>query len=184
MVETNKARSLALQEQPLRGEVLERTVAPKPLVALLDLVSLIMDRLVQVPGTRVRFGLNSFFLLLPILGDVIPTAVSFGILFFGLTHYRVPRIVAARMVCNSVLDAAIGWIPLVGDLFDVWFKADTRNVRLLQEYAAREEASAPPATKAHWAFVIGLLALLVILLGGISLGAILLVQWLFRLRGV
>jgi hypothetical protein len=50
----------------------------------------------------------------------------------------VPRIVAARMMLNALLDISLGWIPLVGDVFDLYFKADTRNVRLLQQYARRE----------------------------------------------
>src|SRR5947199_4961580 len=69
---------------------------------MLDGLSRLMDRAFQLPGTNIRFGLNSILLLLPILGDLIPTLVSAAIVAIGLHHYRVPRIVAARMVLNSL----------------------------------------------------------------------------------
>jgi Domain of unknown function (DUF4112) len=124
----------------------------EPPLAFLDRLSFLMDRLFEVPGTRLRFGLNAILLLLPVLGDVIPTAVSLLILIVGLKHYRVPRIVATRMILNSCLDAALGWIPIVGDLFDVFFKADTRNVRLLQEYSGQTAVPPRPLWR-HWVFV-------------------------------
>jgi hypothetical protein len=146
---------------------------------LLDGLSLLMDRLFQIPGTRVRFGLNSIFLLLPVLGDVIPTLVSALILAIGLSHHRVPRIVAARMVFNTLLDAALGWIPIFGDLFDLWFKADTRNVRLLMEYASAD-ARRSPSTWRHWLILLGALAGLLLILTLVVLGTIYLVHLLLQ----
>jgi hypothetical protein len=165
--------------QPVSGPVVRPGrphVAP---ITWLDLISLVMDRLFPIPGTRSRFGLNSLFLVLPILGDLIPTLISVAILAVGLSNYRVPRIVAARMVLNSLLDAGLGWIPVLGDLFDLYFKADTRNVRLLQEYAGRA-GSAPRPTWRHWLFVAGPLTLVVLLLALMALGAVSLVQWIIR----
>jgi hypothetical protein len=139
---------------PLQGEVIEGTPRAASPIEVLDLVSYVMDRCFEIPGTDIRVGLNAILLFLPLLGDIIPAMVSMGILVIGLNHYRVPRIVAARMVLNSLLDISIGWIPVVGDLFDIWFKADTRNVRLLQEYAGW---GGPPrrGTGRHWLFVVG-----------------------------
>jgi hypothetical protein len=168
-----------LSREPLRGEVVsEGGKPPDPLVAFLDFVSFLMDRLVQVPGTKMRVGLNAPLMAFPVLGDIIPSMISFAILAVGLSHYRLPRIVAARMVFNSLLDASLGWIPVVGDLFDVWFKADTRNVRLLQEYAGAE---APPATWRHWLFLLALLGGFVLLMVLIVLGAMALIEWIVRL---
>src|SRR5690242_10667897 len=98
--------------QPLHGEVVSNAPAKRqgPL-DLLDLVSFLMDRCVTIPGTDVKVGLNALLLVLPVVGDVIPALVSLGILAVGLGNYRVPRIVAARMVLNSLLDVSIGWIP-------------------------------------------------------------------------
>ena len=55
-------------------------------------------------------------------------------MLIALRHYRVPRSVAARMMGNVALDVALGSIPLLGDLFDVAFKANTRNIKLLEPY--------------------------------------------------
>jgi hypothetical protein len=162
---------------PRDGEVLlagSEPESPGP-AALLDLVSFVMDRLVQVPGTRLRIGLNSLALLLPVFGDVITSLISVGILAIGLTSYQVPRIVAFRMVLNTLLDTSIGWIPVVGDLFDMFFKADTRNVRLLQEHLGR--GTRPPrATWRHWAFVLGLLAAFLAVLALVIAGIVALVH--------
>ncbi len=136
-----------------------------------------MDRLFEVPGLRLRVGLNTLLLFVPVLGDVIPSLVSVVILFVGLSHYRVPRIVAARMVVNTCLDAALGWIPILGDLFDLFFKADTRNVRLLREYVGHGAAPPRPLWQ-HWVFVIGALLLLGVLCVALVVGTLLLVHWM------
>jgi len=106
-----------------------------------------MDRCFELPGGKGRFGLNSVLLLVPVLGDAVATAVSLFILGVGLRHHRVPRIVAARMVVNTTLDSAISAVPIVGNVWDVWFKADTRNVRLLREYAGADLPA--PSTWRH-----------------------------------
>jgi hypothetical protein len=160
--------------EPLQGEVLFGPApahsAQQPMLALLDLVSFVMDRLVEVPGTKVRVGLNTLLLLLPIVGDAFSSAVSAAILTIGLSIFRVPRIIAVRMMMNSLIDASIGWIPVLGDVFNLWFKADTRNVRLLMEYAGRTEREPPPTWK-HWLFVIGMALLFLLILTLIGIGA-------------
>jgi hypothetical protein len=165
---------------PVRGEIVvnEAPPMPKSVVDFLDWVSFVMDRFIQVPGTKMRVGLNTPLMAVPVLGDIIPSMISFAILAIGLSHYRVPKIVAARMVFNSLLDAGIGWIPIVGDLFDVWFKADTRNVRLLQQYAGTDK---PPSTWRHWLLLLGLLGLFILLVVLIVLGAMAFIEWFVRL---
>jgi hypothetical protein len=168
-----------LTTRPLQGEIIEGPRHVSTPVEFLDLVSFLMDRAFVVPGTDVRFGLNAFFLVLPVLGDIIPGLVSLGILAVGLHSYRVPRIVAARMVLNSLLDISIGWIPVVGDLFDLWFKADTRNVRLLQQYIGTG-AEQPPATWWHWLFVLGVIGGAVLLLTLLVLSVAELIRWIIH----
>lgn len=163
----------------LRGEVVdEPPPVPRSTMDLLDWISYLMDRCYELPGTRVRVGFNSLFLLVPVLGDVLPTLISTAILVIGLSHYRVPRIVATRMVFNSLLDASISWVPVLGNLWDVYFKADTRNIRLLREYVDTKQALSP--TWHHWAFVFGVLAVFLLVIVLLVLGAIALVQWLAR----
>src|SRR5208337_3548144 len=143
--------------QPALNEIAYHLTAPgQPPLVLLDKLSFVMDRLFQIPGTRLRLGLNTILLVVAVLGDPIPNLVSVLILIVGLNHYRVPRIVAARMMLNTWLDAVLGWIPILGDLFDRFFKADTRNVRLLQEYAELGDGT-PRTTWHHWVFVVGVL---------------------------
>src|SRR5262249_10329375 len=100
--------------------------------------------------------------------------ISFAILAIGLSHYRVPRIVAARMVINSLIDSVMSSLPVVGNLFDVYFKADTRNVRLLREYVARTDEG-PPSTLRHWAVALAMLGGLVLVVGLLVVGAIALI---------
>jgi hypothetical protein len=166
--------------RPLQGEILDGPRQIKTPVELLDLVAFLMDRAFVIPGTDVRFGLNAVFLALPILGDVIPGLVSLGILAIGLHSYRVPRIVALRMVLNSLLDISIGWVPVVGDLFDLWFKADSRNVRLLQEYAGTS-AEPPRSTWRHWLFVVGVIGTIVLVLALLVLAVIAFIHWIVAL---
>jgi hypothetical protein len=102
------------------------------------------------------------------------------ILTIGLTSYQVPRIVAARMVMNTLLDSLISAIPLVGNLWDVWFKADTRNVNLLRPYISLT-GEKPPSTWGHWGFVIGMVVLLVVVLGLLVTGFVTVVMWMLRM---
>jgi hypothetical protein len=70
---------------------------------------------------------------------------------------------------NSLIDASIGWIPVLGDVFNLWFKADTRNVRLLMEYAGQTDHE-PPSTWKHWLFVVGTGFLFLLILTVIAVG--------------
>jgi len=101
---------------------------------LLRRVAWLMDQALTVPGTKVSVGLDALLGLLPLGGDVLTGCVQVGIVLVALRHYRVPREVAARMLANVLLDVSVGAIPLLGDLFDVAFKANTRNMRLLEPY--------------------------------------------------
>ncbi len=163
-----------LPGEPLKGEVLfgppPGTQTQQPMLVLLDLVSFVMDRMIEVPGTKVRIGLNTLLLVLPFIGDAISGAVGAAILTIGLSVFRVPRIVAARMMMNSLIDASVGWVPVLGDLFNLWFKADTRNVRLLMEYAGRTDGG-PPSTWKHWLFVVGTGLLFLLIFALLVLGA-------------
>jgi len=159
---------------PYQGPVvvLERRPQPADTLGLLDLLSFLMDRCFQLPGTRLRFGVNSLLLFLPIVGDLLASMISLTILSIGLSHYRVPRIVAARMLLNSLLDGVLSSVPLLGNLWDVYFKADTRNVRLLRQYVGQAEA---PSTWRHWVWVVSVLVLLAALFALVVTGAVFLV---------
>lgn len=89
-----------------------------------------------MPGTRFRFGVDSLVGLAPVAGDAVMAAVS---LYFVWEARRLgaPPSLLARMVGNIAVDAAGGSIPVVGDLFDAAFRANLRNVALLEDWLAR-----------------------------------------------
>lgn len=94
----------------------------------------LMDRAVTIPGTRISVGLDALLGVLPVGGDLLTGLVQAGLVLVALKHYRVPRVVAIQMAANVLIDIAIGAVPVLGDLFDVAFKANTRNLRLLEPY--------------------------------------------------
>lgn len=103
-----------------------------------------LDSAVPIPGTRYRVGLDPILgLLFPTAGDVTGGAVSLTLVFLAL-QYRLPTWVVARMVGNLVVDAAVGGVPILGDLFDFAFKANERNLALLREHQARSQPARMP----------------------------------------
>jgi len=113
----------------------QRSATAESLVRLLD------DGL-KIPGTRIRIGLDPVLgLLLPAVGDALAGFVALTLLHFALQR-RVPKVVIARMVLNTAIDAVIGSIPILGDLFDVYFKANRRNLQLIQRFDKQESGKA------------------------------------------
>jgi NAD/NADP transhydrogenase beta subunit len=93
----------------------------------------LMDSRFRIPGTNLRFGLDGIIGLIPGAGDLSTFAVSSYMLWI-MARNGASGFVLARMVVNVLIDAIIGSIPFVGDLFDFVFKANTRNLRLMQEH--------------------------------------------------
>jgi hypothetical protein len=103
-------------------------------------VSRVMDELVAVPGTSIRIGLDPVVGLVPVVGDAISAVVGFW-LIAAATRFGVPRIVVGRMIVNTVVDLAVGAIPLLGDLFDVVSHSNSRNLALFRRHALDPAAS-------------------------------------------
>jgi hypothetical protein len=93
----------------------------------------LMDAQFSIPGTGYRFGLDGIIGLVPGAGDLATFAVS-GYMVLIMAQNGASGFVLARMALNILLDAAIGSIPLLGDVFDFAFKANTRNLRLMEEH--------------------------------------------------
>ena len=103
--------------------------------ALLDRLSKltqVMDSAIRVPGTRFMVGLDPILGLLPVAGDVASMGVS-SYLVWEARRLGLPRHVLIRMLGNVALDATLGAIPLLGDAFDVVFRANKRNMRLIEK---------------------------------------------------
>lgn len=92
----------------------------------------LLDSQFKIPGTDIRFGLDSILGLIPGAGDTVTAAMA-GYIIFEAWRMGVPRGAIVRMLGNVVLDWVIGSIPLLGDIFDIGFKANTRNVGILEE---------------------------------------------------
>ncbi|BCS32337.1 hypothetical protein TBR22_A15470 [Luteitalea sp. TBR-22] len=96
--------------------------------------SWLLDQAFRVPGTNVRFGWDVIVGLVPGLAEL--SSPAFGILILMQAYrMRVPRIVQARMVINAVIDALLGLVPGVGNVADVFWKANSWNMRLLERHA-------------------------------------------------
>lgn len=96
-------------------------------------ISKLMDSRFVIPGTNIRFGIDPILSMLPVLGDLATFVVS-GMLIYTMRNHGASRNVAIKMILNATLDAMIGAIPLVGTIFDVFYRANDRNVKLLKEH--------------------------------------------------
>ncbi len=99
----------------------------------LDSMSDLLDSRFRIPGTNVRFGLDFLVGLVPYAGDLVTFAFS-GMLVISMARYGVSGLVVLKMLGNLLLDTLVGSIPVLGDLFDLGFKANRRNYKLLQEH--------------------------------------------------
>src|SRR5690348_3540406 len=106
-------------------------------LARLDALSRLFDVAFLIPGTNVRFGIEAVLRLVPGIGDAAASALSCYLLYEA-HRLGVPTHVFARLVANVALEGVVGAVPLVGDLFDVGFRANRRNVRILKEHFERE----------------------------------------------
>jgi hypothetical protein len=93
----------------------------------------LLDSAFVVPGTSYRIGLDPLLGLIPGLGDLASPLFAVSILWHA-REFGVPRHVVFRMILNVAIDALVGVVPLVGDLFDVAWKANTANVALLERH--------------------------------------------------
>jgi hypothetical protein len=137
--------------------------------------AVILDSLFRVPGTSYRFGLDAIAGLIPGVGDLASPIYTALILVEGL-RLRVPAVVQARMVLNAALDMIIGLVPLFGDIADVAWKANLRNLTLLERHAHPGN----PAKTSDYVFVGICLAVVAL----IAIVPLLIIVWLltrFRL---
>jgi hypothetical protein len=102
----------------------------------LDMLATLFDTAMLIPGTNIRFGLEALLRLWPGVGDAAASALSLYLLYEA-SRLGVPRLLLARMLMNVVIEGTVGAIPLAGDAFDVFFRANRRNVALLREHFAK-----------------------------------------------
>ena len=136
-------------------------------------ISRLLDSKFEIPGTGIRFGLDPILSLMPVVGDLVTLVIS-SMLIYTMQKHGASRKVVVKMMINAGLDTVIGAIPLVGTVFDVFFRANERNVRLLQEhyYEGKHQGSGKGLL-----VLIFLIALLIV--AAIVYGIWKLLEWLF-----
>ena len=125
-------------------------------LAEVEAIAWLLDNSIPVPGTGRRFGVDAIIGLVPVVGDVVSAGLGLFVVWRA-SRMGLPRIVVTRMLVVSALDFVIGSIPIAGDAFDLWFKANTRNLALLRRHLQRPETS----TRDDWMVVTGLLGVII-----------------------
>ena len=125
----------------------------------MEILAKLMDSQFKIPGTSIRFGWDALIGVVPGIGDFATFLVS-GYMVTVLAKNGASGFLLARMVWNIVLDALVGSIPVLGDMFDVAFKANQRNLQLMREHyhEGRHRGSA-------WKLIIPILLFLLLLIG-------------------
>jgi len=139
------------------------------LIWLANLADFLDDRF-RIPGTKIRFGLDALLGLVPYLGDVVTFFIS-GFLVVVIARRGASGRLVMRMMGNIFVDGAVGTIPFLGDLFDLRYRANKKNVRLLQEHYAegRHRGSAWPVILLVLFLILFLIALSVVVIWRIFL---------------
>jgi hypothetical protein len=123
------------------GFPFSRSRSRRERIARIDALATLLDTAFILPGTNVRFGFDALIGLVPGIGDAVTTALSLYIVHEA-RQLGAPRHVIARMLANVMIDGLVGAVPLVGDAFDVVWRANRRNMRLLQDWLRRTELDA------------------------------------------
>lgn len=124
------------------------------------------DAAIRVPGTRLRVGLDPLVGLVPGIGDALGALISSYVLVEAM-QVGVPASMLLRMLANIAIDALLGTVPVIGDVFDVVWTANLRNVALLEHHVA--DPGAAHRASRRWLVLVAA-ALLLLVAGGLALG--------------
>jgi Domain of unknown function (DUF4112) len=106
-------------------------------LARLDAIAKLLDIAFVLPGTRIRYGIDGIIGLIPVVGDIIATALSLW-LVREARALGAPWHITARMLTNVAIQGVVGTVPVAGDAFDVLFRANIRNVRMLRRWMDKQ----------------------------------------------
>lgn len=137
-----------------------------------------LDRAVTVPGTRIRLGLDPILGLLPVGGDVVGVALSIY-LIIEAARFEAPAPLLGQMAMNVLIDLGLGTVPVAGDVADVFWKSNSRNLHLLEEFLALPPQAESPGVP--W-WLVGALVLVLVgaMIAAIALTATV-IGWVFGL---
>ncbi|MEG4445413.1 DUF4112 domain-containing protein [Microcoleus sp. AT9_B5] len=138
-------------------------------------ISHLLDNAIPIPGTKYRIGLDPILGLIPGGGDLI-SSIFAGYVVFKSAQMGVPQETLVQMAANIVFDSVAGTVPVAGDLLDVAWKANVKNIELLDAHLGSPEQG----KKADWLFVAALLLGLMLIVGGVIFLSVMLFGWLFQ----
>ena len=138
-------------------------------------LSQILDNAIPIPGTKQRIGIDPIIGMLPGGGDLVTGALGAYIILES-ARMGVERQIIGKMIGNILLDAIAGTVPVVGDFFDMGWKANVKNIALLEKHIQIN----PDSNKPNWLFLIGLTILLVAIVIGFAALTVLILRWLWQ----
>lgn len=139
-------------------------------LAWINRVAYLMDNQFRFPGTKFRFGLDPILNLIPFAGDMAGMLISGGLLV-AMARKGASNKMVVLMSLNILLDATIGAIPLIGQIFDFFFKANSRNIKLMQEHYLENKHQGSGKKIVIWTLVILFVLLALLIYGLWSMGA-------------
>ena len=131
----------------------------------------LLDNAIPIPGTSWRFGFDAIVGLIPVVGDLIGGVLS-GYIILEAARAEVSALTLARMLVNVGIDTLVGAVPALGDLFDAAWKANIKNVALLERHLAVSVTPARKRRSVLGSTVLALIVLVLIVGAGLALGII------------
>ena len=128
-----------------------------------------LDSAISIPGTSWKFGFDAIVGLIPVVGDLIGGLLS-GYIILEAARAEVPTLTLARMLANVGIDTLVGSVPALGDLFDAAWKANIKNVELLERHLAVTAAPSGESRGVIGATVLAVIPLVLIVAAGLALG--------------
>lgn len=138
----------------------------------------LLDSRFRIPGTQQTFGVDAVLGLIPGVGDVVGLAAG-GVVITNAVRLGARGWTLVQMLVNIVLDATIGSVPVAGTVFDVFYKANNRNVALLEEHVRDAQAARTQARRAVLRSITAVVVVTVVVAVVLVVGVVWLLQWLF-----
>jgi hypothetical protein len=138
-------------------------------------LSHLLDKAIPIPGTKFRFGLDPIIGLIPGGGDTVTGALS-AYIVVEAARMGIPREILLQMVGNILLDSSAGLIPVLGDVFDLGWKSNVKNIALLEKHLKLN----PTGDRVDRLFLLGLILILTFIVLGFAVLTALILGWLWQ----
>jgi hypothetical protein len=141
-------------------------------------LSYLLDNAIPIPGTRYRVGLDPILGLLPGAGDFLGTALS-AYIVLEAARIGLPRASLIQMVTNIIFETVLGSVPVLGDVVDATWKANTKNLALVEEHLDVPQSNVPQSRqRTDWLFLALLLVALLFVVVVMAAISVMLLRWL------